>query len=68
MTDLGNHGYDNALPSMAALFIATGPAFRAGAVVRPFQSIHIYELIASLMGLRPAPNDGAFDSVRAVLR
>ncbi len=68
MTDLGNHGYDNALPSMAAMFIATGPAFRVGAVVRPFQSIHIYELIASLMRLRPASNDGALDSVRAVLR
>ena len=68
MTDLGNHGYDNALPSMAAMFIATGPAFRAGAVVRPFQSIHIYELVAYVMGLRPAPNDGALDAVRAVLR
>ena len=68
MTDLGNHGYDNALPSMAAMFIATGPAFRTGAVVPPFQSIHLYELMAHLMGLRPAQNDGAFDSVRSVLR
>ena len=68
MTDLGNHGYDNALPSMAAMFIATGPAFRTGAVVPPFQSIHLYELMAHLMGLRPAQNDGALDSVRSVLR
>lgn len=68
MTDLGNHGYDNMLPSMAATFMASGPAFRAGAVVPAFQSIHVYELMAHLMGLRPAPNDGALDSVRALLR
>jgi predicted AlkP superfamily pyrophosphatase or phosphodiesterase len=68
LTDLGNHGYDNALTSMAATFIATGPAFRTGVVVPPFQSIHLYELMAYLMGLRPATNDGALDSVRTVLR
>ncbi len=68
LTDLGNHGYDNALASMAATFIASGPAFRAGTVVPPFQSIHVYELMAHLIGLRPAANDGALDSVRAVLR
>ncbi len=68
MTDLGNHGYDNTLASMAATFIAAGPAFRAGAIVPPFQSIHLYELMAHLMGLRPSANDGALDSVRALLR
>ncbi len=68
LTDLGNHGYDNGLASMAATFIATGPAFRTGAVVPSFQSIHVYELMAHLMGLRPATNDGALDSVRVVLR
>ncbi len=68
LTDLGNHGYDNELPSMAATFIATGPGFRGGAVVAPFQSVHLYELMAHLMGLRPGKNDGALDSVRTMLR
>jgi predicted AlkP superfamily pyrophosphatase or phosphodiesterase len=64
----GTHGYDNALPSMGALFIAAGPAFRQGVVVPPFQSIHLYELMARITGLKPARNDGSLDSVRALLR
>jgi predicted AlkP superfamily pyrophosphatase or phosphodiesterase len=64
----GTHGYDDTLPSMGALFIAAGPAFRQGIVVEPFQNVHLYELIAKITGLRPAPNDGSLDSVRALLR
>jgi hypothetical protein len=36
-------------------------------VVEPFQNIHIYALLAQILGLRPARNDGALDSVRALL-
>ncbi|MGE0439196.1 MAG: ectonucleotide pyrophosphatase/phosphodiesterase [Gemmatimonadales bacterium] len=68
LRDDGNHGYDNALPSMRATFLAVGPSFRRGAVVPPFQNIHVYDLLAHLLGVRPAPNDGSLDSVRAVLR
>ena len=64
----GNHGYDNQLLSMGALFVASGPAFRSGAVVPPFQNIHVYDLIAHLLGLRPAPNDGSPDSTRVLLK
>jgi predicted AlkP superfamily pyrophosphatase or phosphodiesterase len=64
----GDHGYDNALPSMGALFLAAGPAFKRGAVVPPFQNIHLYELMARITGLEPASNDGSLDSVRALLR
>ncbi|MEO8478319.1 MAG: ectonucleotide pyrophosphatase/phosphodiesterase [Gemmatimonadota bacterium] len=63
----GNHGFDNALPSMRAIFIASGPAFRRGAVVAPFANIHVYDLMAHILGLTPAPNDGSLDSVRTVL-
>ena len=63
----GNHGYDNALPSMGALFVAAGPAFRRGVVVEPFQNIHVYELLATITGLTPQPNDGSLDSVRSLL-
>jgi predicted AlkP superfamily pyrophosphatase or phosphodiesterase len=68
LADLGNHGYDNLLPSMGAIFIGVGPDFREGAVVPSFQSVHVYELVAHLLRLRPAPNDGLLDSVRSVLR
>ena len=64
----GEHGYDNTLPDMGALFIASGPAFKSGLVVRPFQNIHVYDLMAHILGLRPAPNDGSLDSTRTMLR
>jgi predicted AlkP superfamily pyrophosphatase or phosphodiesterase len=64
----GNHGYDNQLLSMGALFVASGPAFKSGVIVPPFQNIHVYDLIAHLLGLRPAPNDGSLDSTRAMLK
>jgi predicted AlkP superfamily pyrophosphatase or phosphodiesterase len=64
----GTHGYDPELRSMHALFIARGPVFRRGATVPPFTNVHLYPLMAHILGLRPAPNDGSLDSVRAVLR
>lgn len=64
----GTHGYDPAVRSMGALFVAAGPAFPRGRVVEPFTNVHLYELMAHVLGLRPAPNDGSLDSVRAVLR
>lgn len=64
----GGHGFDNATRQMGALFIASGPAFRQGVTVAPFQNIHVYSLLAHLIGVTPAPNDGSLDSVRSVLR
>jgi predicted AlkP superfamily pyrophosphatase or phosphodiesterase len=64
----GTHGFDNLLPSMGALFVASGPAFRQGVVVPPFQNVHVYALLAGLLGVTPAPNDGSPDSTRALLR
>ncbi len=64
----GAHGFDNADPTMRALFVAAGPAFRRGVVVEPFTNLHVYELLCRILGLRPAPNDGSLDSVRAMLR
>jgi predicted AlkP superfamily pyrophosphatase or phosphodiesterase len=62
------HGYDNALPSMRAIFLAAGPSFRRGVVVRPFQNIHVYELLCRVLRIEPAANAGSFDSVAAMLR
>jgi predicted AlkP superfamily pyrophosphatase or phosphodiesterase len=64
----GNHGFDNQLPSMGAIFIARGPAFKSGLVVPAFQNIHLYELMAAVLNIEPAPNDGNLDSVRVMLR
>jgi hypothetical protein len=37
-------------------------------VVPAFSNIHVYELMAQVLGLTPAPNDGSPDSVRMMLR
>ncbi len=63
-----SHGWDPDARGMGALFIAAGPAFRQGVTVAPFQNIHVYELLAHILGIVPAPNDGTLDSVRTVLR
>lgn len=65
---LGMHGYDNRLPSMQSLFVAAGPAFPAGRVVDRVRMVDLYELMAAILGLTPAPNDGSLDSVRVVLK
>lgn len=63
----GGHGYDNRLPSMRAIFIAHGPAFKKGRVVSPFENIQVYNIMARILGLKPAANDGSFRTARAVL-
>ncbi|MES2305267.1 MAG: alkaline phosphatase family protein [Gemmatimonadota bacterium] len=63
-----SHGWDNTLPSMRALFVAAGPAFRRGYVAHSFQNIHVYALMCAILGLKPAANDGSLDSTRAMLR
>lgn len=64
----GSHGYDNQLASMRAFFAATGPDFRRGVISPPFENIHVYDLLARLIGVKPAPNDGSTDSTRHLLR
>ncbi len=65
---LGAHGYDNADPSMRALFIAHGPAFRHGVVVPEFPNVDVYPLAMHLLGLKPRRNDGHLRDVRDMLR
>lgn len=54
----GAHGYDVRYPSMKALFVAHGPAFKRGVRLREFDSVNVYALIVHLLGLEPAPNSG----------
>ncbi len=49
----GMHGYDNADPTMAALFIANGPAFRPGVRLAPFDNVDVAPLLRDLIGLPP---------------
>jgi predicted AlkP superfamily pyrophosphatase or phosphodiesterase len=64
---LGAHGYDPALPEMAALFIAHGPAFRQGVALPAFNNVSAYPLLAHLVGLTPEPNEGNLADVAPAL-
>lgn len=63
----GTHGYDNLSPEMRTFFAASGPAFVNGVTSPPFESVHIYELIANILGIQPAENDGSFEEVKFLL-
>lgn len=64
----GEHGYDNAVKDTWGIFIAHGPAFRSGMRIRPFENIHIYSAMCSILGLQPAPNDGSLAVLAPALR
>ena len=64
----GTHGYDPQLMSMRAIFVAAGPAFKRGATVAPFENVSIYNVLANILHVTPALNDGDPSIVRAVLR
>jgi predicted AlkP superfamily pyrophosphatase or phosphodiesterase len=64
----GQHGYDPALMSMRGLFAAAGPAFKQGATVPAFENVHIYNTLARVLGVTPAPNDGGTDVASSLLR
>ena len=64
----GAHGYDNASASMNAVFIAHGPAFKQNVTMQSFPNVDVYDLLAKLLHLRPATNDGSLEPFSAVLR
>jgi predicted AlkP superfamily pyrophosphatase or phosphodiesterase len=64
----GAHGYDNELVSMRATFIAHGSAFKQHLLAEPFQNIQVYNVMARILGLKPAKNDGNFDLANEILR
>ncbi|MGB1375971.1 MAG: ectonucleotide pyrophosphatase/phosphodiesterase [Rhodothermales bacterium] len=63
----GTHGYDNELESMRALFIGHGPAFKDGVTIEPFLNIELYNVMTSIMGIEPSPNDGTEGALDAIL-
>ncbi|MEG3183516.1 ectonucleotide pyrophosphatase/phosphodiesterase [Lysobacter erysipheiresistens] len=65
-TTRGSHGFDPALPSMQAIFLARGPAFRKGTRLPAFDNVDVYPLLMALVGLQPAPNDGDADAMAAL--
>jgi predicted AlkP superfamily pyrophosphatase or phosphodiesterase len=64
----GAHGYDIHDPRMGALFLANGPAFRAGLTIAPFPNVDVYPLMAKVLGIAPLANDGNLADVAGTLK
>ncbi|MHC9084655.1 alkaline phosphatase family protein [Luteimonas sp. RIT-PG2_3] len=64
----GSHGYDPALPSMRAVFLARGPAFHNGVVLPAFDNVDIYPLLMHLLGLPAQPGDGELGPLLPALK
>ncbi|MFQ5530929.1 MAG: ectonucleotide pyrophosphatase/phosphodiesterase, partial [Gemmatimonadota bacterium] len=64
----GNHGYDQRSVDMRALFLAAGPAFRAGLATSAFPNVDVYELIMAILRLPAEPGDGDLSRVEHILR
>ena len=54
----GAHGYDNFTPEMEGIFYAAGPSFKTHTVLPAMPNVNLYLIIARLLGITPAPNDG----------
>jgi predicted AlkP superfamily pyrophosphatase or phosphodiesterase len=65
---LGEHGYDNADPSMRALFVAHGPAFQQSVQLPAFPNVDVYPLMTHLLHIAPAQNDGDYETVKAAVK
>lgn len=64
----GDHGFDPDDPLMNAIFIASGPSITDGVELETFDNVDVYPLLAELIGIEPAPNDGNLDDVSAALK
>ncbi|CAG8702439.1 16159_t:CDS:2 [Gigaspora margarita] len=65
----GAHGYDNLEPEMRGIFLASGPAFKEIAlkkktnVIKGFLNIEVYNIMAKILGLTPAENNGTIGGI-----
>jgi len=64
----GSHGFDPALPSMRALFVARGPSFVPGTELPAFDNVDVYPLLVRLLRIEAAPNDGDIAPLLPALR
>ena len=64
----GVHGYDPAVSkNMRGIFYAIGPNIKAGKKIEAFENIHIYPLIAAILGLTTPAVDGDGKVLKNVL-
>ncbi|XP_071403311.1 ectonucleotide pyrophosphatase/phosphodiesterase family member 7-like [Centroberyx affinis] len=64
----GDHGFDNEVMDMKAIFRAVGPDFQKNLMVGPFEMVDVYPLMCHLLGINPEVNDGHLDKTKHMLR
>ncbi len=63
------HGYDPAIPDMRASFYAWGPEFKQHKKIDGFENIHVYLLIAKILGLQITEKiDGDVKVLKSILK
>lgn len=69
IVDVGQHGFDPSITDMHATFYAWGPAFNLGLNINAFENIHVYPLIAYILGLNYSHKiDGRLKVLKPILR
>ena len=64
----GMHGYDHEAPEMRAFLLTHGPAFNQGQRGDVVSMVDLYPLMADILGLEPAENDGSLEAIRGYRR
>uniref|UniRef100_A0A3B3YZS2 ENPP1-3/EXOG-like endonuclease/phosphodiesterase domain-containing protein n=1 Tax=Poecilia mexicana TaxID=48701 RepID=A0A3B3YZS2_9TELE len=64
----GNHGYDNDVGSMHAMFLSYGPKFQQNTSIEPFANIELYNLMCDVLEISPYDNNGTHGSMNHALR
>ncbi len=64
----GTHGYDIKNSDMYGIFYASGPSFKKNYIHPSFKNTNIYPLLAHILEINPANNDGDLNEVKEMLR
>lgn len=64
----GTHGFLNTDEQMAAVFIGKGVGLKQGKTRKTIRNVDVYNLVAKLLGIQPANNDGKYRRVRRFVR
>lgn len=58
----GNHGFDNVVESMRAIFLARGPDFKKSHSIGPVKNVDVYPLLCQLIDMQCQPNNGTIST------
>lgn len=65
----GEHGFSPEYKDMQGIFFANGPMVKEGLLISPFENIHIYPLLATILGLPiPVDIDGKLEILEPILK